>query len=191
VDICVIKLNTKKQNIMATTKWTLDPNHSEVTFKVKHLMISNVKGEFGKFDIKVDGDDINTANIDVNIDTASISTSNADRDAHLKGADFFEVEKYPSILFTANGLKAGTDGDYTITGDLTIKDVTKPVTFKAELGGTSKDPWGNEKLGYSVEGKINRKDFGLNWNAALETGGVLVSEEVKFFAELQFVKSAE
>jgi polyisoprenoid-binding protein YceI len=176
---------------MATTKWTLDPNHSEITFKVKHLMISNVKGEFGKFDITVNGDDINTADIEVNIDTASISTNNADRDAHLKGADFFEVEKFPAIVFKAKGLSAAADGTYTIPGDLTIKDVTRPVTFTAELGGTSKDPWGNEKQGYSVEGKINRKDFGLNWNAALETGGVLVSEEVKLFAELQFVKSAE
>ncbi len=174
---------------MATTTWTLDPNHSEITFKVKHLMISNVKGEFKKFDITVNGDDISKATIDVNIDTASISTSNDDRDAHLKGADFFETEKYPTLNYKASGFSA-EDDEFTINGDLTIKGVTKPVSFKGEIGGTSKDPWGNEKLGYSVEGKINRRDFGLNWNAALETGGVLVSEDVKLFAELQFVKSA-
>ncbi len=175
---------------MANSTWTLDPSHSEITFKVKHLMISNVKGEFKKFEITVDGNDINTAKIEVTIDAASINTNSPDRDAHLAGADFFEVEKYPAITFKSTGLSAISGDDYTITGDLTIKGVTKPVTLKAENGGTSKDPWGNEKTGYSVEGKINRKDFGLNWNAALETGGVLVSEEVKLFAEVQFVKSA-
>lgn len=173
---------------MATTTWTLDPNHSEITFKVKHLMISNVKGEFKKFDITVNGDDISKANIDVQIDTASITTNNDDRDTHLKSADFFEVDKYPSITYKATGFTADGD-DFTVNGDLTIKDVTKPVSFKGEIGGSSKDPWGNEKVGYSVEGKINRKDFGLNWNAALETGGVLVSEDVKLYAELQFVKA--
>jgi polyisoprenoid-binding protein YceI len=175
---------------MATTKWTLDPTHSEITFKVKHLMISNVKGEFQKFDIIVDGDDITKAQIDVNIDAASINTNSPDRDTHLKSADFFDAEKYPTLNFKGKGLTPVSGDEYTITGDLTMRGVTKPVTFNVELGGTSKDPWGNEKQGYSVEGKINRKDFGLNWNAALETGGVLVSEDVKLFAELQFVKSA-
>lgn len=172
------------------TQFNLDPSHSEVTFKVKHLMISNVKGEFKSFDVDVQGDDLETAKVKVTIDAASINTNNADRDTHLKSGDFFEVEKFPTIVFESTGVTKEDDDEYIMTGNLTIRDVTKPVELEIEPGGSSKDPWGNEKYGYSVEGKIDRNEFGLTWNAALETGGVLVSDTVKFYAEIQMVKTA-
>lgn len=172
------------------TKWSLDPTHSELTFKVKHLMISNVKGEFKKFSAEVDGDDFTKSPISVTIDTTSISTNEEQRDGHLKSADFFDVEKYPTISFKSTSLHQVDDDDYTLKGILTIKGISKEVELDVEFGGVNKDPWGNQKAGFAVSGKINRKDFGLNWNAALETGGVLVSEEVKISAEVQFVKQA-
>lgn len=176
---------------METTKkvvWTLDPTHSEVTFKVKHLMISNVKGEFKNFTATVDGEDFEKAKIGASIESASIDTNNADRDGHLKSADFFDVENYAKLTFESTSLKKTDDYEYKLTGLLTIKGVSKEVTLDVEFGGVNKDPWGNEKAGFSLEGKINRKDWGLNWNTALETGGVLVSDEVKLQAEVQFVK---
>lgn len=175
---------------MSTNKWALDPSHSEIEFKVRHMMITNVKGSFDSFNIDVDGDDITSANITVNIDAASINTNSTDRDNHLKSADFFDVEKYPEIKFVSKSLNKIGGQQYTLTGDLTIKDVTKEVKLDVEFGGINKDPWGNNKAGFSLEGKINRKDFGLNWNAALEAGGVMVSEEVKIFAEVQFAQPA-
>ncbi len=173
---------------MATT-WSIDPAHSEVTFKVKHLMISNVKGEFKTFDVQVEGEEFEKAKVHATIDTASINTNNPDRDTHLRSGDFFEVEKFPTITFESTSVEKEDDDEYILHGNLTIRDVTKPVKFEVERGGSSKDPWGNEKHGFTVEGKINRKDFGLNWNAALETGGVLVSEDVKLYAEIQLVKT--
>ncbi|MEC7263154.1 MAG: YceI family protein [Bacteroidota bacterium] len=174
---------------MSTTIWNLDPTHSELTFKVKHLMISNVKGSFTKFNAKIEGDDFETSKITATVDAASVFTNNADRDGHLKSGDFFEVETYPELKFESTHITKTDDGEYTLTGDLTIKGITKSVELEVEFGGYMKDPYGNEKAGFSFEGKINRKDFGLNWNAALETGGVLVSDEVKIAAEVQFVKA--
>lgn len=173
---------------MNTTKWVLDPSHSELYFKVKHLMITNVKGAFNSFNAAIDGDDFEKAPISLTIDVNSISTNNADRDAHLKGGDFFETDKYPSITFKSAGLKKEDEDNYKLTGELTIKDVTRPVVLDVVYGGANKDPWGNDKVGFEVKGKFKRSDFGLNWNAALETGGVLVSDEVKLEAEVQFVK---
>lgn len=166
------------------TKWLLDPTHSEITFKVKHMMISNVKGEFTTFNAEINSDDDNfsSAKVNASVNTDSIFTNNTDRDAHLKGEDFFNAEKFPAITFEANAL----NGD--VTGNLTINDVTKPVTLDVDFGGINVDPWGNTKAGFSFEGKIKRSDFGLSWNAALETGGVLVSDDVKIAGELQFVK---
>lgn len=172
------------------TKWVLDPSHSELTFKVKHLMISNVKGEFKTFSIKVDGDDILKSTLDVTIDASSINTNNTDRDNHLKSADFFDVENHKKLSFKSTSFQQKASDDYELKGVLTIKGISKEVTLEVEFGGISKDPWGNEKAGFSIEGKINRKDWGLNWNAALETGGVLVSEEVKIAGEIQFVKQS-
>lgn len=173
---------------MTTTKWATDPTHSEITFKVKHLMISNVKGEFRTFQATIDGEDFTKSTISVNIDAGSISTNNNDRDTHLKSPDFFEVEKYPEIKFVSTSIKKVGDDEFKLLGNLTIKETTKEITLDTEFGGFMKDPYGNEKAGFSVSGKLNRKDFGLNWNAALEAGGVMVSDEVKIFGEVQFVK---
>jgi polyisoprenoid-binding protein YceI len=173
---------------MSTKKWVVDPSHSEIGFKVKHLMISNVKGNFTAYEASIDGEDFTTAPIKVSIDAASISTQNADRDTHLKSADFFDVETYGTITFESTSFTKVDDEEYTLKGILTIKDVSKEISLNVEYGGTNTDPWGNEKAAFEVSGKINRKDWGLNWNAALETGGVLVDEEVKINAEVQFVK---
>jgi len=172
----------------ATTKWVLDTTHSEITFKVKHLMISNVKGEFRKFTAEIKGKDFTTASIRATIDASSIFTNDEGRDNHLKSADFFDVEHYPQFTFEGKSFKNLGDELYQLTGMLTLKGISKEVVLDVEFGGINKDPWGNEKAGFTVSGKINRKDWGLNWNAALETGGLLVSDEVKIGAELQFVK---
>ncbi len=172
------------------TKWAIDPSHSKVAFKVKHLMISNVLGNFKEFEGQVNSDenDFSGAVINFSLNTASIDTEIADRDAHLKSADFFDAEKYPKITFSGTGMKDLGDDLNESTGDLTIKDVTKSVTLAVEFGGVNSDPWGNVKAGFSINGKINRKDFGLNWNAALEAGGVLVGEEVKISGDVELVK---
>jgi len=177
---------------IATTKWNLDPTHSEIGFKVKHMMITNVSGSFGKFDVQVktDGNDFTTANIAFDADLDSISTGNTDRDNHLKSADFFDATKYPRLKFTSSELVKKDEDSYTLHGDLAIRDVVRPVKLDVEFGGIGKDPWGNEKAGFTISGKINRTDYNLNWNAALETGGVLVSEEVKLYAEVQLIKQA-
>ncbi len=170
------------------TKWVLDPTHSELTFKVKHMMISNVKGEFTNFAVEVAGEDIFKSNVSVTIDASSINTNNTDRDNHLKSADFFDVENHKDITFKSVSFKKKDDDEYELTGVLTIKGVSNNVTLDVEFGGINKDPWGNEKAGLSINGKLNRKNWGLNWNAALEAGGVLVSEEVRIAGDLQFVK---
>jgi polyisoprenoid-binding protein YceI len=153
-------------------------------------MISYVLGNFREFEgaATTEGDDFSTAKISFSLNAASIDTEVADRDAHLKSADFFDAENFPKLTFAGNGLKDLGDDIYELTGDLTIKDVTKAVTLQAEFGGIGTDPWGNVKAGFAVSGKINRKDFGLNWNAALEAGGVLVGEEVKLSADIELAK---
>ena len=174
------------------TKWTLDPTHSELVFKVRHMMITNVKGEFRKYDATLvsEGLDFTKSAIEVSVDASSIFTKDDSRDGHLKSADFFDVENYPELTFSGKSFKKVDDEEYKLTGILTIKGVSKEIELDVEFGGISRDPWGNEKVGFTVEGKINRKDFGLNWNAALETGGVLVSDEVKITADVQFIKQA-
>ena len=185
-------METTTVKTSAKTKWSLDPTHSELAFKVRHMMITNVKGEFRKFDASIisDGTDFTKSTIDVTIDAGSIFTNEEKRDGHLKSADFFDAENHPTLSFKGKSFKKEDDDEYKLTGTLTIKGISKEVELDVEFGGINKDPWGNEKAGFSLEGKINRKDFGLNWNAALETGGVLVSEEVKISAEVQFVKQA-
>ena len=175
---------------MTTTKWTLDPGHSEIGFKVKHMMITNVSGSFGKFDAQVEttGDDFSTAVIEFTADIDSITTSNKDRDVHLKSADFFDAANHAQLKFVSTKVEKVDDDEYVVHGNLTLRDVTKPIKLKAELGGIGKDPWGNQKAGFTVTGTINRTDYNLKWNAALETGGVLVGEEVKIFAEIQLIK---
>ncbi len=173
------------------TKWALDPAHSEIGFKVRHMMITNVSGTFEKFDVKAetDGDDFSTAAIEFTADTGSISTGSADRDNHLKSADFFDSAKYPQLKFKSTRIEKKSEDEFKLHGDMTIGAATKPVIFDVEVGGKGKDPWGNEKAGFSVSGKINRTEFDLNWNAALEAGGVLVSEDVKLSAEIQLVRA--
>lgn len=170
------------------TKWVLDPAHSELMFKVKHMMIANVKGEFRTFQAEIEGEDILKSNVSVKIDAASIFTNETDRDNHLKSADFFDVENNKELVFESTSFEKVDDETYKLKGLLTIKGVSKEVTLNVEFGGINKDPWGNEKAGFSLEGKISRKDWGLTWNAALETGGVLVSDEVRISAEVQFAK---
>lgn len=172
-------------------EWILDKAHSEVEFKVKHMMISTVKGQFEDFDLTVDSssNSLEGATVKMDIKTASINTKSEQRDQHLKGEEFFNAEKYPTISFVSTHITKVEDDEFEITGDLSVKDLTKAITFTAEFGGIAKDPWGNQKAGYHVRGKINRQEFGLTWNAALETGGVMVSDEVKFQADIQFTLS--
>lgn len=176
---------------MATTsnqKWISDTAHSELTFRVKHMMISNVKGSFKSFHAEVDGDDLFNSSIKVIIDAASIYTSDEKRDTHLKSADFFDAGKYKEITFESSSFKKIEEDKYLLKGMLTIRNVSKEVSLDVEFGGIGKDPWGNERAGFSVSGRINRKDWGLNWNAALETGGVLVSEDVTIGCDIEFIR---
>ncbi len=184
---------TTAEATITKTKWGIDPAHSEIGFKVKHLMIANVKGSFKEFDgsIYTTSENFMTVEADFFVNPASISTGDEKRDGHLKSPDFFDVEKFKEIHFTANTVeKYDNDGSFELWGDLTIKGIKKQVKFDVEFGGIAKDPWGNHKAAFSVNGKINRKDFGLNWNAALETGGVLVSDEVSISCEIELVKQS-
>lgn len=178
---------------MSTTKttWISDPTHSELLFKVKHLMISNVKGEFKTFEVKAEseGEDFKNAKVMVKIDVNSIFTNQTDRDNHLRSGDFFDAEKYPDLIFESTEMNKLDDENYQLKGLLTIKGISKEVVLDVEFGGFVKDFYGNEKAGFSVSGKFNRTDFGLTWNAALETGGVVVSEEVRLNAEVQLIKN--
>jgi polyisoprenoid-binding protein YceI len=180
------KINTT----MGKSNWAIDPTHSEIGFKVKHMMFTNVSGKFTQFEAAIENEDeaFATSKINFSADVNSVDTANADRDNHLRGADFFDVENFAKLTFNSTSILKVNEGEYKIIGDLTIKDVTKNITLEAEYSGLMKDPWGNTKIGLSLNGKINRKDFGLTWNAALETGGVLVGEDIKLAAEVQFVK---
>jgi polyisoprenoid-binding protein YceI len=174
------------------TTWNIDPAHSSAEFKVKHMMIANVKGHFAKISGVLVRDESNPANdrVEATIDAASIHTRDEQRDAHLKSADFFHVEKFPTLHFKSTGVKDVGKGELSIEGDLTIRDVTRKVQFAVE-GPTppAKDPWGNTRIAISASTKINRKDFGLTWNAALETGGILVGDDVTITLEVEFVKA--
>ena len=177
---------------MAKTNWALDLAHSEIQFKVKHMMIATVTGGFDRFNVTVETeeDDFSTAQISFSAETASINTGSEQRDGHLQSADFFDAEQFPALNFEGTAFTPTTgDGNYKLEGNLTIKSITKPVTLDVEFGGVGKDPWGNTKAGFTLSGKINRKDWDLNWNAALEAGGVLVSEEVRLLGEIQLAKA--
>lgn len=175
-----------------TTTWKVDASHSEVGFKVKHLMITNVRGSLGQFDIEAQTQQDDFENVKVNFigQVASITTGSEQRDGHLMGTDFFDAENHPMISFVASGMKKKSDDEFELNGDLTIRGVTKPIALNVEYSGLAKDPWGQIKAGFVIEGKINRKDFGLVWNAPTETGGLLVSDEVKIHSEIQMVKQA-
>jgi polyisoprenoid-binding protein YceI len=183
---------TSTATATATTTWNIDPAHSSAEFKVKHMMISHVKGHFAKVTGTLTLDEANLANsrAEALIEAGSLETRDAQRDAHLKSADFFDVEKFPTLSFASTRISLVRDGELAIEGDLTIRGVSRKVVFSAE-GPTppAKDPWGNTRVGVSATTKISRKDFGLNWNAALESGGFLVGDEVTITLDVQFVKA--
>lgn len=174
------------------TKWVIDPTHSEVQFKIKHLVISTVTGKFRTFsgELITTSDDFTNAEISFEAETSSVDTNQEQRDGHLKSDEFFASEKYPKLTFKSTSLqKTGAD-TYKLQGDLTIRDITKPVTLDVEYGGTSADPYGNTKAGFDITGKIHRKEFGLTWDAVTEAGSIVVSDEVKLILSVQLVKQA-
>ena len=177
-----------------TTSWTIDPAHAEIGFAVRHLMIATVRGRFGAVSgaVAVDEQDPHNSKVDVTVDVRSVDTRQEMRDNHLRSADFFDVEKFPSMHFVSKRIEGNLDREFRVIGDLTIHGVTREVALTATLEGRTKDPWGNERAGFSVSGKINRREFGLNWNQALETGGVMVGDEVKLTIDVELVhQSAE
>jgi len=176
----------------ATTIWNIDPAHSHAQFKVKHMMISNVKGEFTALTgtLKYDSENLANSQVEASIDAATINTREPQRDTHLKSADFFDVEKYPKLTFKSTRFAGKGDGEVEVVGDLTIHGVTRSVIFEVEdLTPPMKDPWGNTRIGLSATTKINRKEFGLGWNAVLETGGFVVGEEVTITLDVEFIKA--
>jgi polyisoprenoid-binding protein YceI len=177
---------------MNQTKWSLDPSHSELQFKVKHLMITTVTGKFKDFEVSAftAGDDFSSSEIHALMKTESVDSGNQQRDEHLKSGDFFNSAQFPAISFTSKSLKRVNGSDtFEINGDLTIKDITKQVSLNASFAGIAKDPYGNLKAGFSIEGLIQRKEFGLDWNVPVDSG-MLVGDQVKISAEIQLVKSS-
>ncbi|HEY4208767.1 MAG TPA: YceI family protein [Puia sp.] len=177
---------------MAATNWILDPAHSEVEFKIRHMMISTVTGKFTKFnaEVQTEDEDFMTAKVNFTVDVNSITTGNEQRDGHLQASDFFESPKFPQIKFVASRYEnVDNDGSYEVYGKLTIRDVAKEVKLDAEFGGVIKDPWGNTRAGITVSGKINRKEYGLQFHAVTETGGLVVSDEVRIHVALEFIKA--
>jgi polyisoprenoid-binding protein YceI len=178
---------------MTKTKWVIDSAHSSVDFSIRHMMIANVKGTFQNFSASVTADvaDLTSADIDFSVEIASIDTRNKDRDGHLLSADFFDVEKNPTMTFRSTNITKKDEGEYNVTGNLTLHGITKQETFLVTFEGQGKDPWGNEKVGFSAQGTVNRADYGLTWNSALETGGVLVGDKVKINLQIEASKAAE
>ena len=175
---------------VSATVWKLDPTHSNIEFSAKHLMLTTVRGRFADVEgtVTVKGATPDTAAVDATMKVASIDTRTEQRDQHLRSADFFDVENYPAITFKSTRI-SGSRERFTITGDLTIRGTTKPVTLDVTYEGTGKDPWGGERMGFSADGKIDRREFGLTWNQALEAGGVVVSNEIKIHIDAQLVRS--
>ena len=176
---------------MATaTKWVIDPMHSEVQFKVKHLVISTVTGFFKSFAGELDttSDDFEDADVSFSLDIDSIDTNQSQRDGHLKSPEFFDADQFPKITFKSTSFKKSEDDEYVLKGDLTIKGITKPVTLAAEFGGSTDDFYGNTKAGFEVTGKINRKEFGLTWDGVTEAGSIVLGEDIKLSANVQFAK---
>lgn len=175
------------------TKWALDAGHSEIQFKVKHLMISSVTGYFAKFSgaVETEGDDFTSAKVHFAADVNSISTNNEQRDAHLKNGDFFDTANHPQLTFEGDSFEKIDYDEYKLHGTLTMRGVSKRIILNVEFGGVANDPWGNTRAGFTVTGKINRQDFGVSFGAVTETGGLLLDNEVKIIANVQFVKQAE
>jgi len=178
---------------MSANNWNIDGTHSGVNFSVRHMVFAKVRGRFGKFGGSLDLDpaDLAKSSVDIQIDAASIDTGTPDRDNHLRSPDFFDVAKYPQLTFKSKRVERKGDTEYKVTGDLTIRDITREVALEVEFGGTGKDPWGNQRLGFTASARIDRKEFGLKWNQVLEAGGVLVGEKIDIEIELQAVAKAE
>jgi polyisoprenoid-binding protein YceI len=188
-----MKENTMKK-ITNETKWSIDPAHSEIAFKVRHLAITNVNGKFKTFDaaIHTTAKDFTTAEVDLWIDASSVSTADAKRDEHLKSADFLDVQEYKQITFVLNTIeKPERNGNFGIWGELTIKGISKNIKLNGEFGGIMKDPLGNEKAGFTLTGKINRSDWGLVWNTMIEGGGLMVGEEVTISCEIELINQGQ
>lgn len=179
-------------SVATASKWVLDPAHTLVEFSVKHMMIATVKGRFSGVEgvITADPADLTGARFEGRVDVATVDTRDAQRDEHLRSADFFDAEKFPHMTFTSTRVERTNDGDYRVAGHLTIRGVTREVVFHTVFEGQGKDPWGNDRIGLSLETKISRKEFGLVWNVALEAGGVLVGDEVKISIALEAIKQA-
>lgn len=177
---------------MATTKWNIDPSHSEIQFKVKHMMITNVTGQFNQYRATLESsrEDFTDSVISFEADVNSITTHNEQRDGHIKSDDFFNAEKFPLVKFSSTSFKKTGEDKYELTGNITIRDITKEIKLTAEYGGTVTDPYGQVKAGFELSGKINRKDFNLKWNAVTETGGIVLADEVKLHLAVQMVKQA-
>ncbi|MEP6573883.1 MAG: YceI family protein [Gemmatimonadota bacterium] len=177
--------------VPARTAWTIDPTHSLVEFSAKHMMITTVKGRFADVSGTIHTDDANPANasVEATIQTASIDTRTEQRDQHLRTADFLDVEKYPTISFRSTRIE-GKGADFKLTGNLTMHGVTKPITLDVTFEGRNKDPWGGERSGFSASGKLDRREWGLTWNQALETGGLLVSSDIKIHLDIQAIRAA-
>ena len=178
---------------MENTTWALDPTHSELQFKIKHLMISTVTGQFNAFKgtVETNGEDFTTAKVHFQADINSISTNNAQRDEHLKAGDFFSAETHPHLEFEGDRMEKVNGDEYKLYGTLTVKGVSKKLVLDVEFGGITKDPWGNTRTGFSVTGKINRQDYGISFGTVSETGGLLLGDDVKIHANVQFVKQAD
>jgi len=192
ITACMLLAMTALPALVSAATWNIDPDHTSVGFKIRHLMVSNVKGAFDRHSGVVDLDekDITKSRVDVTIETASINTNVQKRDEHLRSADFFDVAKYPTMTFTSKKVAKGSNGQLNVAGDLTIRGITREVVLAVDpLSGESKDPWGNIRIGTSASAKINRKDFGLTWNKALETGGVVVGDEVFITLEIEMIKA--
>ncbi len=172
--------------------YKIDVDHSDIMFKVKHLMISTVTGVFKKFDatLEVNEQDLSDAKVSFEADIDSVDTKNEQRDGHLKSDDFFNAEQFPKMTFQSTSIEKAGDDEYKLVGDFTIRDITKPVELKVEYNGSTKDPWGFERMGFEVSGKINRKEYGLKWSAVTEAGGLVVADDVKLVMNVEMVKQA-
>jgi polyisoprenoid-binding protein YceI len=177
---------------MTTSTWNLDTAHSTVNFSVRHMVVSKVRGRFAKYtgSIRIDDADMTRSTVNVTIDAASIDTGVADRDTHLRSADFLEVEKFPELRFSSKRIAQAGEGRYSVVGDLTVRGVTREIELDVAYGGRAKDPWGNERVGFAAKASLDRKDFGLTWNQLLEAGGILVGDRVDIELEIQGVRAA-
>lgn len=174
------------------TKWNIDTAHSEIAFRVRHMMISTATGGFETFsgEVATEGEHFAKAEISFTAETASINTRNEQRDGHLRSPEFLDAEQFPRLTFTSSAAtQPDTDGNYALTGDLTIRDVTKPVTLQVEFGGIAVDPWGNTRAGFEINGEVNRKDFGLVWDAVTETGGIVLADTVRIHCHVELIKA--